>query len=550
MNKISKEKERNYMSEKNGLATKPIIFWVMCIICGIIAVSAIFANYFSIKSGNCEGTFLANGLAIIGLAIAVWAGLNIANAVERKELDALSEKSKVLTDKTEVLGRQIEPLAKNAESIDRTLNGLFLEQLLKTAQDEASQWFLGKFAEIVNDDTKAKRLKENISRLINIENKFSLVYGLHTSKQSNDSLLFNEADEAIKEINKIIGEKNETESHAGLSLVTTYLKFRRAEFEFYKGYATENVQEVYDRFRNAAKAYIDIHEEFSVFLPTYTREMELKDIPDYISDEGVRKLSIYFANSIGEAYSRIMLLEDNLKNNYTLSGKKISEKVLNEIGRKSIFYCACAAKWAEKGGIGKEVYFRNLGCAYERLERLDKKTGEYAEDIFENYKKAFACIVDQDEMTYRIQSVYYTFMQYSKKFLEMKLHISDVYKNMDSFQKTVQNKAVVKELEEKEELWEILKDYYKIIVFAKRDNCRHHLQYEMEGFAMSILIILKLAKYEKVHEICELDVEECKKVMKENIAMLKLMNIEDGYYEELVKRKKIIFGENEEEGKE
>ena len=548
MNKTSKEK--NHVSERNGLAAKPIIFWVMCIICGIIAVAAIYANYFSIKMGKIQEACLSDGLAIIGLAIAVWAGLNIANAVERKELEALSEKSKALTDKTEVLGRQIEPLAKNAESIDKTLNGLFLERLLKTAQDEASQWFLGKFAEIINDDTRAEMLKENISRLINIENKFSLVYGLHTSKQHNDRLLFNEADEAINEINKIIGEKNETESHAGLNLVNIYLKFRRAEFEFYKGYATKNAQEVYDRFRNAAKAYIDIHEEFGVFLPAYMKEMDLKDIPEYISDEEVRKLSVYFANSIGEAYSRIMLLEDGLKNNYTLSGKKISVKELKEIGRMSIFYCACAAKWAEKGGIGKEVYFRNLGCAYERLERLNKKTGEYAEEIFENYKKAFACIVDQDEMSYRIQSVYYTFMQYSKKFLEMKLHISDVYKNMASFQEAVQNKAVVKKLEEKEELWEILKDYYKIIVFAKRDKCRHHLQYEMEGFAMSILIILKLAKYKKVHEICELDVEECKKVIKENVAMLKFMNIEDGYYKELVKRKKIIFGENEEEGKE
>ena len=38
-----------------------------------------------------ESSLLASGIAIIGVAIAVWAGLNIANAIERKEYESLND---------------------------------------------------------------------------------------------------------------------------------------------------------------------------------------------------------------------------------------------------------------------------------------------------------------------------------------------------------------------------------------------------------------------------------------------------------------------------
>lgn len=577
-NETDRKNEANACKEKDRLAAKPIIFWVMCIICVIIGVAAIFANIYIIanmppKPVNAKQAFeaviLSDCVAIIGLAIAVWAGLNIANAVERKELEELSEKNKRLTEETETLHKQIEPLSKNAESIDNTLNNLFLEELLKTDQDEASQWFLRRFAEIANDK-RAELLKEDVSKLLMIENKFSLVYGLHTSKQCNNLFLFDEAQNGISEIDKIIGEMDEIKNRTGLNLVDTYLKFRRAEFEFYKGYATENAKKVYDCFRKAAEVYMDMHEEFGVFLPAYMGSIDSKSIPKYGSEESFRKISIYFANSIGEAYSRIISQGNNLKNDYDFSGEQLSGEALKKIAEKGVFYCACAAKWADEGNVSKEVYFRNLGCAYERLEKLESATGKYADEILENYKKAFTNIVDQDVVSYRIQSVYYTLMQYLKKYLELKLHIGEIFKDSSSFQKAIQDKAVLKELpaeeavekeeeldekqkeelERKRKLWDNLKYYCHIIEFAKRDNCRHHLQYEMEGFIMSILIVLKLSEYKKTNEICELDVEECKKVIEGNITILNCMNIKDGYYDQLISRKQIIFGEKKEEAEE
>lgn len=34
-----------------------------------------------------ESSLLSSGIAVVGIAIAVWAGLNISNAIERKELE-------------------------------------------------------------------------------------------------------------------------------------------------------------------------------------------------------------------------------------------------------------------------------------------------------------------------------------------------------------------------------------------------------------------------------------------------------------------------------
>ena len=38
-----------------------------------------------------ESSLLASGIAIIGIAIAVWAGLNIVNAIERKDIEDLKD---------------------------------------------------------------------------------------------------------------------------------------------------------------------------------------------------------------------------------------------------------------------------------------------------------------------------------------------------------------------------------------------------------------------------------------------------------------------------
>ena len=72
---------------KSGLNT---IFIATCIAVVAIALATICSIYKIPESDSMESSekyvadLLASGLAIIGIAISVWAGLNIANAIEKK----------------------------------------------------------------------------------------------------------------------------------------------------------------------------------------------------------------------------------------------------------------------------------------------------------------------------------------------------------------------------------------------------------------------------------------------------------------------------------
>ena len=84
-------------------------------------------NNNDLKSGSdvdkgVESTLLATGLAIIGLAISVWAGLNIINAIDRNELNNLiklsEKKSRYFDKKLKENTENFKELKKNATEIE------------------------------------------------------------------------------------------------------------------------------------------------------------------------------------------------------------------------------------------------------------------------------------------------------------------------------------------------------------------------------------------------------------------------------------------------
>ena len=93
-----------YKSELNTIFKSTRI--AVIIITTITIVSIIIITF--IKSNNSvekyEADLMASGLAIIGIAISVWAGLNIANAIEKKEVEdikgLLEKLSKEISNKS------------------------------------------------------------------------------------------------------------------------------------------------------------------------------------------------------------------------------------------------------------------------------------------------------------------------------------------------------------------------------------------------------------------------------------------------------------------
>lgn len=537
--------------------TKNSVFVGLFIICLLFFVVMVVVNIFILRYAMKNpmlaediytSTFLTDGLTLIGLAISVWAGLNIANAIERKELEQNMCAIDKLKKDTNEIQKEFKPISENIENISNTLWFLFENEILKTRDDEATLFLYNVFTK--KSLEKSQLLIRVLPDLIVIEQLFNQVYVLHDSKQELNQEI---QDRGIKGIDRIKRCLQVVEDSGDVDIIY-YLKFRMAEFHFYLGYTTKDLGYVYYYYKTAGDLYLELHEYFTAFLPEYSEmffdcngKMDVeKCVPKFSKDsQSDIKLSIYFANSICEAYSRIVLCvnENDFKagdKQYTKDGYAIED--LKEITQKAIFYGFCSTKWAENT-LRNEVYFRNLGCAYERYERLFGKLGMYHNEIISNYKKAFELIIDNKVIPYRIQSVYHTLISYLRKYLEAKLNISNVFidnedsGNLDALKIALANNDILT----KEDA-DYIKIYYETTCFAKVDNPRARLQYSTNGLALSIIAYFKLKGDSMAAQICHLSIEECLGEMEKDISILKLMkdNKNDVFFKWLIKRKDVL----------
>ena len=545
INKIKAELDESYKKARKSEEIRKrktkilVIVAILCFICLAIMFCANFyilknlPNDIQIADNTYKSTLLSDGLVIISIAIAVWAGLNIANAIERKELDEANQKIKETNEKidktNEEFSTKINPILDSTRSIQNSLGFMFYNTLLQTVDDEASKYLYQSF--ILLDDAQNHRCEEYYPNMIIIEQIFVQLLRTHTSKQLRVSDLETMAEEGLSVIDSILGKNCENEDSIKVSLIVTYLKYRKAELYYYLGYITGDHQKYYDCFIKAIELYLQVYPDFHAFVPKYIPQ---QGAPEYTGNKKYRDISMYFMNSIGDAYSRFILLaKPSWK--IKINPEKYLEKAdLIEMGKKAVFYCSCSAKWT-KPSEKHEVYYRNLGCAYERLERQEEQFGKYYAKIIFNYSKALESIANDDTQSYRIQSVYHTLIQYLKKYLDNKLKTEDVFKQTDLF---INDQIQIIELDtEKQAL--LMKLYY-ITEFAKADNHRKTLQYSVNGLTLSIIILYKI-KNPIVIEKCDLSIEDCVKGIKDDISILEMMGAHDPYSEELFSRYNLIM---------
>ena len=179
--------EKNDKPEKKIDISYKAIIWLASIgIIAIVLANVAIAVYWGIKglpgTSGGEATLLSTGIGIIGLAISVWAGLNIANLVSKKDIDRLKTDLENLSKTTEY---EIEPFIEqsrktilfsqeNVNQLKTALESLskttkfeikpFIEQSRKTAfqqfliiikgmqEDPIAQYFAKQFREISDSD--------------------------------------------------------------------------------------------------------------------------------------------------------------------------------------------------------------------------------------------------------------------------------------------------------------------------------------------------------------------------------------------------------------
>lgn len=491
----------------------------------------ISVNDFEIKA---EATLLASGLSIIGIAISVWAGLNIVNALERKDLEEVQNLFKDtvenISKEAERLGKQIfeekNKIALIKEERQNIYRGLFLQELMNTNHDAMSRYFYKCFAEYEILETA------DYTKLILIEQYFSQVYTQYSEKTSVKSLLLSRIEDGVKQIDAILNLNNENVN----LLLEKYLCFRKHEFSFLKGYILGGVQK-YETFRSSARGFEEISYKFDLVLPCMNEDIE---DAEYRGKEEKLQVAVYFLNTIGEAYSKI--IEDiSLVNQYNDSKVKITKDEMIGYAKKAIAYLKLAVKWNQRLEE-REVYYRNLGCAYERMDKLMDQFGQHSKQIINNYKKAFqVAILNGESNLNRIQKIYHTLLSYYERHIKFSFGYEE---GKHAFEKVSELSELLKIIKKQRgrNVQKYLIDYRRVVELGVTDTVRGVFTHNMNGLSWTWIVVFLLSGDEVIETEYPENIEYYLKKINGVIEIRQIMGIgeNDKWYLELEKRYEIL----------
>lgn len=496
---------------------------------------------------------MSSGLAIIGIAISVWAGLNIANAIEKKEVEDIKSSVKEINelfnkniDDIENVKNNIEDAKIDVNSINRDIGAMskerqvvnwntFLQELLETGHDAVSRYFYTEFSGVSiewGELIKMVLLEQNYSQIYNNYGENSRLKDVLLTKIKNGIEQAEELEESLDTINNPAYE----------DMIKAYLQYRKTEFHFMSGYMV-NKEESYKEFELAAEGFDESQRLLKINLPRVGTNIE-----KYVQLKNV-ELAIFFANSIGESYSKIT-------QNPPMTGKTKEElkDYENECSKNAIFYLELAVKMSEKLPQ-REVYYRNLGCAYERKDN-NNIFGENSENIIGSYRKALKAVISYEENKGRVQKVYHTLLSYYEKYLKNKLSYdierkgeidvktgeqkiikTNVFVDLQSFETFIEN---LKNGTLNEHITSYLHDFNHVSELAVIDNPRFSINRSMYGFSLSWVIVLLLIHNEDVESKFGTNIEEYLKEIHKCVLTLELMQMSDDYYKDLKNRYEIL----------
>ena len=382
MSKQDKQNRSNKVTERTDISHKVIVWLASAGIIIVVLVNAAISAYWGINGvpNECsaEAALLNTGIGIISLAITIWAGLSISNLVSRKDVDYLKATLEKLQQTTDA---EVKPFIDQSQ---RTIFQQFLVEMERAQDDPIAQYFVKQFRE------KSGQSNIPYAQLIEIEALMAQVVSRHKSDYFYDEVLIKLAREGVESIERL----------ENCTAIKEYLAYRKARFWFYMGYCDEN------RLQGAKD-----------FWQTSIALSQEDDFANQLNDN--KRALAYLNNMIGESYSKILHYYWDVMNGGTDSEKeqyaKEFKSEIDIIAHYAIRFCRQAVE-----SMPTSVYCRDLGCVYERLERISKldddTTGRknYSKDIIDTYLKSVSSAIKESsvpnetsEKAFRVLLMYY-----------------------------------------------------------------------------------------------------------------------------------------------
>ena len=374
------------------------------------------------KEEAYEASWISNGLAIIGIAVAIWAGLDIIQVIEK--------------GKIEQIARQVGEYEIERKSLYR---GIFLEELSKGERPIQRYLYNLHFSTVKNNDN----ISSDIYRyMILLNSAGNSAY----KKEVNAVRTFDKTEfELVKlylsEIENYINDKELTRNSE--KYVKTFIACIKADIFFDFGYDEQK------DYRDSIKFFEQVIELYGEVYPKLIDVFSLND------SEKRRKLlnplkrdidldvAIYILNSAAEAYSKIghIIMQTTSKNNNMTDKVKdrLKEEALSKLKTSKIIYKNMISEWEGKYFFEEFVY-RNYGASIERIIRIEQNNYGYLKNaltdikeiilIKENYDKAMSIAFNKISERSLKEGVFAAWGTLYERIMRNTLYVSDRTKLM------------------------------------------------------------------------------------------------------------------------
>ena len=387
--------------KRRGLRIICIIFVsVIIIVASIAGTIALSKVYSSITNDNASAIVTGAGLNVVAIAIAVWAGLNIANAFDRREL----------LDYTSNLRETNDSIKKELEDTKSTLHERYLEEFLLALYSSLDPQHMRISRWLSNTLQQNKKLvtTDGLIKLTKFETVYNRIVLLKRQKSSPDSILTE-----VSSIYELV--EKATADYGKKSNVSAYLHFLLAELSYYSGFAHISkaaFSEGVKKFQNAADEYQEyVYRRFRFDIRKHYTWGD-----NHTQQENEEMA--YLLNSIGSCYSECILcfVSANDSEKEIIKQLKWNEQDFFEKAKKC---CELSTVIQESTSTRREVYYRNYGCVFER---------EFMFQTYINGQSDFSLLEDagkQFEKAYSVDrtssSIYHTIISNYDKRIRLKL---------------------------------------------------------------------------------------------------------------------------------
>lgn len=362
----------------------PIIFIeVLCVVNIIYVIINVCNGTIDFSSVLCSDL-----MSLVGMAISVWTGISIFNAIENSKMVALDKKAQEAQESVDKLNKSIDEFLEQNANTYR----LQFETELSINKDKIAEFIFSKISDTdIPLDSKPNIyynmfiLEHEYNKISNIANRSDI----NATQKKHLLGVYRQICNKLKSSCHLPEDKN-------LSF-KDYFDYRITDSYFLEGYIcgeSDNYKEAYDKYTIAYNKYVTILNKIDFFEKIINPrifnddDFQIHIYSEIPSNEPEQICLCFICNLLGECNSKIVEAINIL---YTKNGGSFSEKEKQKgklASALSLKYYKILFAILDDSEIEKrEVYYRNYGCSRLRLAEFqwrisDSNNDKNAEEVF------------------------------------------------------------------------------------------------------------------------------------------------------------------------